>query len=113
MPSAGVSGCAGTRREQGPRRSIPSPSLYSPSPAGTRHWGYWGKNVENVVLWGIVCILTMPINGKIFESKRFPQGTKEFRVLVYFLIANKTKLPFKNSPGALCRQAGSDAAGGE
>lgn len=47
------------------------------------------------------------------ESKLFPQGTKEFRVFVYVLVTNKTKLTFKNSSCALWKQAGSDAAGGE
>lgn len=50
---------------------------------------------------------------KDFESKLFPQGSKRFRVFVYLFVANKTKSPFKNSPCALCKQAGNDAAGGE
>jgi len=48
-----------------------------------------------------------------FESKPFPQGTKEFRMFFYLLVTNKTKLPFKSSPCALRKQAGNDAAGRE
>lgn len=57
-------------------------------------------------------ILTVSLNGKILNQSYFHRN-QEFRVFIYLLVTNKTKLPVKNSPCALCKQAGDDAAGRE
>lgn len=54
----------------------------------------------------------MSLNGKILNQSYFHRS-QEFRVFIYLLVTNKTKLPVKNRPCALCKQAGDDAAGRE
>lgn len=88
--------------------------LYSPSPAGTQPWGYWGKKCRKCHSSLRNFVLTMPINGKILNQSYFHREPKRAGCLFIALSLIKPNcllkialVPYANRQGMM-QQAGNE-----